>query len=79
MNRHTKILKISQAHLAPNMSLVKWCEILYRYPILGGRLDSLTDSDLDRITADIKRVVLFGGAADPPAGTDQHQKLRLRP
>ena len=65
--RYIKILKISQAHLAPNMSLIRWREILGRYPTLNGRLDSLTDNDLDRIIAEIKQIVLFGNGSDPPA------------
>lgn len=56
-SRHTKLLKIGQAHLAQNMNLIKWREIINKYPTLSGRLDSLPDEDIDRIIVEIGEVV----------------------
>jgi hypothetical protein len=52
-SRHIKILKISQAHLLPGMSLYKWgIIILNKYCIRN--LDTLSDKSLDQILQDIE-------------------------
>jgi hypothetical protein len=57
ISRQVKLLKIGQAHLAQNMDLIKWREIVNKYPTLSGRLDSLPDEDIDRIIAEIGEFV----------------------
>lgn len=61
ISRRVKLIRIGQAHLARNMNLIKWREITERYNYGPGRLnlDSLSDNDLDRLLADIKRVIFL--------------------
>ena len=51
-SRYTKILKISQAHLAPGMSLNKWKSILNKYQIKN--LDSVPDNVLNQTLQEIE-------------------------
>lgn len=67
--RWLKILRLSQAHLAPGMSLHRWQTILAAHGLLlpspgrrgeGGKVDpwpTVTDATLDALVAEISAIV----------------------
>jgi hypothetical protein len=53
----TKILRVAQGHLAPGMSLDRLNSILAAHGAANSNLDSLPETTLDAIIADISAVV----------------------
>ena len=54
--RWLKILKISQAHLAPGMNLQRWRAILDSHQV-GQSWDPVSDDTIDHIIAEISAIV----------------------
>jgi hypothetical protein len=54
--RWLKILKISQAHLAPGMNLQRWQEIIARHQV-GNDWETVGDQVIDEIITEITAIV----------------------
>lgn len=71
ISRARKILRISQAHVAPGMSLVRWREILAvwgAFPDPAGSWDGISDAQVDGIFEDIAAVVKAARETDVLTG-----------
>lgn len=67
VSRTTKINKISQAHLAPGMSLARWQEIMNRHGLAHRRnWTGVSEETIDAIIAEISAIVINARKKENP-------------